>query len=115
MSCQIEVHPDCVGDILDREETAPAVSWNSLGFECLPVSTAVGGGHPLCLALRSFAAPLHSAHLFGGFPQAAAQLARSCRYRLSLSRLSLLPADEWRSGLCSEDSICKRVTGLVHA
>lgn len=111
--CQAKVHPDCVSDILDREEAAPAVGWNSLGCERLPMPTAAGGGDPLCPALCPSAAPLLPAHLPGGVPQASAQLARPRRYRLSLPGLNLLPADERKSGLCSEDSLCKRVTGLV--
>lgn len=111
--CQAKVYPDCVGDILDREEAAPPVGWNSLGSERLSVPPAAGGGDPLCPALRPSVAPLHTAHLPGGFPQASAQLARPRRYRLSLPRLNLLPADERKSGLCSQDGLCKRVTGLV--
>lgn len=110
---QAKVHPDCVGDILDREEAASSVSWNSLGCERLFVPAASSGSDPLCPALCPSAAPLHPAHLPGRVPQAPAQLAGARGYRLSLPRLHLLPADERESGLSSEDGLCKRVTGLV--
>lgn len=82
---QAKVHPDCAGDVVDREEAAPPVGWNSLGSERLPVPAAAGGGDPLCPALCPSAAPLHAAHLLGGVPQASAQLAGPRRYCLSLS------------------------------
>lgn len=110
---QAKVHLDSVGDLVDGEEAAASVGWNPLGSECLPMSTVARGGDPVCTALRPSAASLHPAHLPGGVPATSAQLAGPRRYRLSLPGLHLLPADEWKSGLCSEDGLCKRVTGLV--
>lgn len=113
VSSQAEIHPDCVGDILDREEAAPSVGWNSPGSERLPMPSGPGGGDRLCPALCPFAAPVHSAHLPCGVSQASAKLARTRGHCLSLPGFCLLPANEWKSRLCSEDGLCKRVTGLV--
>lgn len=108
---QAEVYPDCAGDILDWEEAEASVCWNSTGSERLSVSSAAGSGDPLCFAFCPSASSLHPAYLSGGVPQATAQLAWACRHLLSLPGFHLLPADEQKSGFCSEDSLCKRVTG----
>lgn len=111
--CQTKVRLDCDGDILDREEATPPISWNSLGSERLLMSPAACSDHHFCLALCPSAVPFHPAHLPGGVPQASAQLARPCRYCLPLPRLHILPANEWQPCVCSEFGLYKRINGLV--
>lgn len=110
---QVKVHPHRVGDILDWEEAAASVGRNPPCAQRLPLPAAVGCGDPFCPALCPLAPPLHATHLPGGLPQASAQLAGARRHCLSVPRLHLLPADEWKSCLCPEDGLCKRVAGLV--
>lgn len=111
VSRQAQVHADCVGNVLDGEEAATAVRWNSPGTQHLPVPPGVGSRGPVRAPLRPSLAPLHPTNFPGGLPQATAKLARTCRYSLSLHRLHLLPADERQSGLSSADGLCKRLYG----
>lgn len=92
---QTKVHAHSLGDLLDREEAAPSVSWYSPGPERIPVPTSAGSRGPFRPSLCPLVASFHTPNLPCGISPASAQLAGPCGHRLPLSRFSLLQANDW--------------------